>query len=272
MLACLGPWLALGPYNGGAAWLYVTGEATIEKDMGMVIFGALINGLEAFVGGILGLVFRRWVSDDLGDFLLKGQGLCVILVAVQGMAGEGNISVVTLAVAIGAALGYALDLDRAIRRLGDWVQSRLDALLAGSERFGSFSEGFVTSTLFTCTGAMAIVGSLESGLSLDHSTLIAKGVIDLVVCIPMAATMGIGVPFCGVSLLVYESVLSLAASTLGPLLTDMVIAQMSVTGSMLLFAVGTNLLGVTDIKVANLLPAAFMPIVLVPIMQLVVGI
>lgn len=235
----------------------------------MVIFGALMNGLEAMVGGILGLVFKRWVSDDLGDFLLKGQGLCVILVAVQGMAGEGDIAVVTLAVAIGAALGYVLDIDKAIHRLGDWVQARLDALLSGSDRFGSFSEGFVTSTLFTCTGAMAIVGALESGLSLDHSTLIAKGVIDLVVCIPMAATLGIGVPFCGVALLVYESALSLAASALGPMLTDAVIAQMSVTGSMLLFAVGTNLLGITDIKVANLLPAAFMPIALVPLMQVV---
>lgn len=232
----------------------------------MVIFGALMNALEAFVGGLLGLVFKSRVSDDLGDFLLKGQGLCVVLVAVQGMTGEGNISVVTLSVALGALVGYLLDIDGAVRRLGDWVQSRLDAVLAGSARFGSFSEGFVTATLFTCTGAMAIVGSLESGIALQHETLIAKGVIDLVVCIPMAATLGIGVPFCGVSLLVYESVLSLAASLLGPLLTDMVIAQMSVTGSLLLFAVATNLLDLTDLKVANLLPAAFMPMALVPLM------
>lgn len=234
----------------------------------MVIFGALMNALEAFVGGLLGLVFKSRVSDDLGDFLLKGQGLCVVLVAVQGMAGEGNVAVVTLALALGAALGHVLDLDGAIRRLGDWVQAKLDALLSGSARFGNFSEGFVTATLFTCTGAMAIVGSLESGLALQHQTLIAKGVIDLVVCIPMAATLGIGVPFCGVSLLVYESVLSLAASALGPLLTDAVIAEMSVTGSLLLFAVATNLLGITDLKVANLLPAAFMPIALVPLMGL----
>ena len=232
----------------------------------MVIFGALMNALEAFVGGLLGLVFKSRVSDDLGDFLLKGQGLCVVLVAVQGMTGEGNISVVTLSVALGALVGYLLDIDGAVRRLGDWVQGRLDALLAGSDRFGSFSEGFVTATLFTCTGAMAIVGSLESGIALQHETLIAKGVIDLVVCIPMAATLGIGVPFCGVSLLVYESVLSLAASMLGPLLTDMIIAQMSVTGSLLVFAVATNLLDLTDLKVANLLPAAFMPIALVPLM------
>ena len=234
----------------------------------MVVFGALMNGLEALVGGLIGLAFKSRVSESLGDFLLKGQGLCVVLVAVQGMAGDGNISVVTLSVGIGAVIGYLLDIDGAVRRLGDWVQARLDRLFAGSTRFGSFSEGYVTSTLFTCTGAMAIVGALNSGLLGDHSTLIAKGVIDLVVCIPMAATMGIGVPFCGISLFVYESVLSLAASALGPMLTDAVIAQMSVTGSLLLFAVATNLLGITDIKVANLLPAAFMPIALVPLLAL----
>ena len=234
----------------------------------MVVWGALANGLEAFVGGLLGLLFKSRVSKDLGDFLLKGQGLCVVLVGVQGMTGDGDIAVVTIALALGAALGFVLDIDGVVRRLGDWVQARLDALLAGSKRFGSFSEGFVTATLFTCTGAMAIVGSLESGLELQHGTLIAKGVIDLVVCIPMAATMGIGVPFCGVSLIVYESVLSLAASMVGPLLTEAVITQMSVTGSVLLFAVGTNLLGITDLKVANLLPAAFMPVALVPLMSL----
>jgi uncharacterized membrane protein YqgA involved in biofilm formation len=234
----------------------------------MVVWGALANGLEAFVGGVLGLLLKSRVSKDLGDFLLKGQGLCVVLVGVQGMTGDGNISVITLSVALGAMIGYLLDIDGAVRRLGDWVQGRLDELLAGSDRFGSFSEGYVTATLFTCTGAMAIVGSLNSGLLGDHSTLIAKGVIDLVVCIPMAATMGIGVPFCGVSLIVYESMLSLAASALGPFLTEAVITQMAVTGSVLLFAVGTNLLGITDLKVANLLPAAFMPIALVPLMGL----
>lgn len=234
----------------------------------MVILGALINGLEAFVGGVLGLVLKGRVSEDLGDFLLKGQGLCVVLVAVQGMAAGGDIAVVTLAVALGSVIGYMVDLDAHVRRFGDWAQERINALFAGSSRLGSFSEGFVTSTLFTCTGAMAIVGSLEAGIQGNHATLIAKGVIDLVVCIPMAATMGIGVPFCGVSLVAYEAALSLLASVVGPLLTEAVIAEMAVTGSLLLFAVGTNLLGLTNIKVANLLPAAFMPIALVPMVQL----
>jgi uncharacterized membrane protein YqgA involved in biofilm formation len=233
----------------------------------VVVLGALLNGLEAFLGGVIGLLFKTRVSDDLGDFLLKGQGLAVILVSVQGMAAGGSVVVVTLAVALGCLVGYLIDLDGLVRRLGDWAQARLSRLFAGSKRLGSFSEGFVTATLFCCTGAMAIVGSLESGIQLNHDTLIAKGLIDLVVCIPFAATMGIGVPFVGVSLVVYEGVLSLLASALGGILTEAVIAQVSATGSLLLLAVGTNLLKVTDLKVANMLPSAFMPIALVPLMS-----
>lgn len=234
----------------------------------MIVLGALINGLEAAAGGIIGLLFKRHVSQKLGDFLLEGQGLCCLLVGVQGMVEGGNVSVVTLSLALGCAIGYALDIDAWVRRLGDKVQARLNAAFAGSSHLGSFSEGFVNATLFCCTGAMAIVGSLASGIQLDPSTLIAKGVIDLVVCIPMAATLGIGVPFVGVSLLVYEGILSLAASAVAPLLSDAVVTEMAVTGSLLLLVVGTNLMKITTIKVANMLPSCFLPMALVPLMGL----
>ncbi|WP_234966928.1 DUF554 domain-containing protein [Olsenella urininfantis] len=230
--------------------------------------GALINGLEAFVGGVIGLVFKSKVSDDLGDFLLKGQGLCVVLVGIQGMVAGGSVVVVTLSMALGCLVGYLVNLDEKVRHLGSWAQARIDAAFSGSGRLGSFSEGFVTATLFTCTGAMAIVGSLSSGIQLDHSTLIAKGLIDLVVCVPFAATVGVGVPFCALSLIVYEGALSLLSAVLGSVLTGAIISEVAVTGSLLLLAVGTNLLKLTDMKVANMLPAAFMPIALVPLLSL----
>ena len=109
---------------------------------------------------------------------------------------------------------------------------------------------------------MAILGSLQSGLQLDHSTLYAKALIDMVVVMVMATTLGVGVPFSGVCVFVYEAVLSLAASALAPLLTDAVIAEMVCAGSLLLLAIGMNMLKITDIKVANFLPAAFLPIAL----------
>ncbi len=125
----------------------------------MVLLGALLNGLEAFMGGVIGLLFKSHVSDDLGDFLLKGQGLCVVLVGVRGMTLGGSVVVVTAAMALGCLVGYLIDLDGLVRRLGNWAQRRLSTTFSGSERLGSFSEGFVAATLFCCTGAMAIVGS-----------------------------------------------------------------------------------------------------------------
>lgn len=233
----------------------------------MVLLGAFINGLEAFIGGVIGLAFKGKVPDDLGDLLLKGQGLCVVLVGIQGMMAGGNVVVVTLSMALGCLLGHAANLDDRVCRLGGWAQARLDSAFASRKRLGSFSEGFVASTLFTCTGAMAIVGSLSSGIRLDHSTLVTKGLIDLVVCIPLAATMGIGVPFCALSLIAYEGVLSLLAAALGSVLTQAIIAEVATVGSLLLLAVGANLLKIADLKVANMLPAAFVPIALVPLLS-----
>ncbi len=109
-----------------------------------------------------------------------------------------------------------------------------------------------------------MVGSLQSGLQLDHSTLFAKAVIDMVVVAVMAATLGIGVPFSGICVFFYEAALSLAASALSPLLTEPVIGAMTTTGSLLLLAVGLNMLGITHIKVANMLPAAFAPLLFIP--------
>lgn len=232
----------------------------------MIFLGALANALEVAAGGLIGLSLKRHVSDALGDFLLKGQGLCVVLVAVQDMVQGGNVIVVTVSMAVGCLVGFAADLDGRVRRLGERVQRRLDAAFAGG-RLGSFSEGFVAATLFCCTGAMAIVGSLDAGVSGDVSTLVAKGLIDMVVCIPLAATLGVGVPFAGVSILAYEAVLTGIAALVGGLLPAATVTEMSVTGSLLLLAVALNLLGVTKLKVANMLPAAFVPIVVVPAMQ-----
>ena len=114
---------------------------------------------------------------------------------------------------------------------------------------------------------MAILGSLQSGLQLDHSTLYAKALIDLVVVMVMATTLGIGVPFSGVCVFVYEALLSLGASLLAPFLTDAVINEMVCAGSLLLLAIGLNMLKITDIKVANFLPAAFLPIIVCAVMN-----
>lgn len=233
----------------------------------MVILGSLVNGLAAVVGGLAGVLLGTRVRRDMGDFLMVAMGLCVILAGVQGMAQQGgSVLLVTLSVGLGGVVGHLLDIDGVVRRFGDRVQDRLVGLAQGSPAFANVSRGFVSSTLVICIGSMAIVGSLESGLALDHSTLFTKSLMDFVINMLMATTMGVGVMLSGVVVFAYEALLSLGASVIAPMLSDLVINQMLVTGSLLLFAVGTNLARITDIKVANLLPACFLPIALAPLL------
>ena len=149
----------------------------------MNLFGALVNGLAASGGAFVGLTFRSRISEDLGTFLMKGMGLCVILVAVEGMMRDASVVTITLSVALGGALGHALDLDALISRFGSWVEQKLGPAAPAEQKAASpgFARGFVSSTLFICVGSMAIVGSLEAGLEGDASTLFAKSLIDCVV-------------------------------------------------------------------------------------------
>lgn len=231
----------------------------------MVLLGALVNGIEAFIGGAIGVFLHRWIKKDMGDFLIVGQGMCVVLIAVQGMVAGGSAVIVTLSMALGGVLGYLIDIDGLFHRFGDFIQARIDAVSKGNTQLGSFSAGFVPASLLICTGSMAIVGSLQSGIQLDHATLFSKGIIDLIVCMVMASTLGIGVAFSGVTVFIYEGLLTLLSTTVAPLLSDLVVENMVVTGSLLLLAIGLNLMGVTDIKAANLIPACIMPVVLVPL-------
>lgn len=231
----------------------------------MVVLGALVNGMAVAAGGLVGLVAGKKVPGRVTDLLMEALGLCVVLVAVKGMLGDDvDILVVVLSMVVGGVVGRLLDIDGAIRRLGDRVQDALASRLAGAAGTGRFAEGLVAATLFMGSGSMAIVGSLQSGISLDHGTLVAKAAIDCVVAVVMAASMGAGVPLASVAVFGYEAVLSLGASLLAPVLTGAVVAAMTVTGSLLLLAVGLNMLGITSIKVADLVPAAFVPLLLAP--------
>lgn len=234
----------------------------------ILLVGPLANALELALGGVLGVLLKSRISQRLSDFLMEGQGLVVLLLGIQGVMRGGTVVVVATSMALGSALGLAIDIDAAVTRFGDWAQGRLAGLTRGNERLGHFSEGFVTATLFACVGSMAIVGSLSAGLEGDPSTLVAKGLIDLVCAMVMAASMGVGVPFAGATVLVYELVLTACAGLLAPVLSDAVVTEMVVTGSLLLLAMGLNMLGVTRIKIANLLPSCFVPMLLVPLAQL----
>lgn len=239
----------------------------------MILLGSIVDAILAFLGGLIGLIFKRFISEELGDFLIMGQGLVVVLLGVQGMSDtSANLAVVTVCMGIGLLIGYYLDIDAALTKCGDTIEHSLNKLMSGTKPSVkaapaqySFSTGFIYATVYACTGAMAIIGSMHSGMQGDHAMLFVKGALDMIVCVVLAASMGVGVPFCGVPILIYEGMLSLLANVVSPYLSASIVSNIVVTGSLLLLVVGLNLMKLTNIKVANMLPAAFLPVIVLPV-------
>ena len=239
-----------------------------------MLTGTIINTLVILAGSAVGLSIHALAgrfSSALGEkgarlgerlqtLMMQGIALCVLYIGISGSLKGQNALAAILSMALGAILGELLDLDGRMNRLGQWVQDRTARVLKGGG--SSVAEGFVTSSLLFCVGAMSIVGALENGLTGNFDTLKAKSVLDGISSIIFASSLGVGVGLSAVPVLLYQGLISLAAGVLSPLLGDAVIAEMTCVGSLLIVAMGLNMLGVTKIKVMNLVPGIFLPILL----------
>ncbi len=219
------------------------------------MIGAIVNTLAAVVGGLLGSLLKKGIPERFADLVQKGLALCVLYIGIKGSLVGTNTLVTILSLVLGAILGELLNIDGAIERLGAWAQRKLSK---GGSRLG---EAFVTASLLFCVGSMAVVGSLQSGLTGNHETIFTKSMLDFVSAIILASTLGLGVCLSGAFVLVYQGAIVLLARWAAPILSDYVVAEMSCAGSLLIVALGLNMLGITKLKVANLLPAMFLPIV-----------
>lgn len=222
------------------------------------MLGVTVNALAIILGGFLGLLVKKGVPERFSDAIMKGLGLCVLYIAIDGALEGTNVLVLIISVAIGAIVGTLLKLDEGIRTLGDKLEQKFKS---GDEK-STFAEGFVTASLLFCVGAMAVVGSLDAGLTGDNSTLYTKALLDGIMSIVFASTLGVGVLFSGALVFVYQGAIALLAGVIQPLLTDYSIAEMSCVGSVLMIAVALNMMNITKIKVMNLVPAVFIPIIL----------
>lgn len=222
-----------------------------------ILTGAIVNAGAVIVGALLGLLLGKAVPQRLGESVMKGLALCTLLIGISGLSDGENALITILSIVIGALIGEGLDLDARLNRLGEWLQSALGGRGGGI----SIAEGFVTSSLLFCVGAMTVMGSLQSGLSADHSTLYTKSIMDFCSSLIFASSLGIGVMFSSVSVLLIEGSIALLASVVAPLLQS-AIGEMNCVGSLLLIALGLNLLGVTKLRVMNYVPAIFLPILL----------
>ena len=229
------------------------------------MIGTLINCAAIILGSAFGLLLRKGMKDAVAKTVMQGIGLSVILIGLMGAVKTGNTLIVILSMVIGGVFGALIDIDRRMNQLGAWAQRKLTR--EGDDN-NTFAKGFVTASLVYCVGAMAVVGALDSGIRGDHSTLIAKAALDGVTAIVCSSSLGIGVMLSAVPVLVYQGAIALLGNAVAPLLSDIVVTEMSAVGGLLIMAIGINMLLDTEIKVANLLPAILIPFLYYPIAQL----
>ena len=230
----------------------------------MSMTGVIANTLTVIVGSLVGLTFRKGIPERVTSAVMIGLGLCTVYIGIDGALAGQNVLIVIAAMVVGAIIGTLIDIDRAINDLGLWVEKKFQK--KGGEQV-SIAEGFVTASLLFCVGAMTINGSLNAGISGDNSLLFTKATLDLFSSSMMAASLGIGVLFAAAFVLGFQGALVLMAGFLAPFLNDAAIAEMTCAGSLIIIAIGTNLIGITKIKVANYLPA----ILLAPVFTWIVS-
>ncbi|NMM63011.1 DUF554 domain-containing protein [Clostridium sp. P21] len=227
------------------------------------MFGTIVNFFAIIIGSIVGMVLKKGISEKVSTTVMHGLSLCIIFIGISGFIKVSNFILIIISIALGTLMGELIDLDNMIKKLGDVIENKFKG------KDVKISEGFVTSSLLFCIGSMAIVGSLESGLQGNHKILFAKSIIDGISSVIFASSLGFGVLLSSFSVLLYQGSITIAASFLKPLLTQSVITDMTAIGSILIMGLGFNMLNITKIKVANLLPAIFIPVLYQIIMNVV---
>lgn len=212
------------------------------------MYGAIINALLIVVGTTVGMIIGKLLKEELQNQLLIAMGLCVIYIGIDGALEMRSALNMLLSMSIGTLVGNIIDLDGMIVKLGDKIQQKFSST-------SSIASGFVNSSLLFCVGGMAIVGAINDGLTADYSVLLMKGVIDAVSAIVLAAKYGVGVYFSAVLVLIYEGALSILALVIAPILTSECITQLSAVGSIVLLAVGLNMLNIIKAKPMNMVLA-----------------
>ena len=224
--------------------------------------GTIINALAILVGGVLGILCRSFLKARYQDTIIKATGFAVMFlgaagtlskmltVSLDGSLTTGGSMVMILSLALGALLGELVDLDAQFERFGEWLKHK-----TGSDGDNQFVNGFVSASLTVSIGAMAVIGSIQDGIYGDHSTLVAKAILDFIIVLIMASSMGKGCVFSFLPVAVLQGSMTALAVVLSGFMTDAVLDNISLVGNILIFCVGIDLVWPKTIKVANLLPA-----------------
>lgn len=233
----------------------------------MIGLGTIINTAAILAGGLCGALFGRFLSDSAQDTLTKVCGVSTLFIAISG-ALEGMLSVEGTAIvsggtmliigclAIGAVIGELLNIENAFERFGEWLKIK-----SGNAKDKGFVNAFVTASLTVCIGAMAIVGSIQDGITGDYSILATKAVLDLIIIMVMSCSLGKGAVFSAIPVAIFQGSITALAGLVRPLMTETALANLSLVGNILIFCVGINLVWGKKVKVANLLPAILIAVI-----------
>ena len=219
----------------------------------MILTGAIVNFATVVGGTAVGLVAGKLLGEKLRTSIMAALALITLGIAVPGLLENQKPLVPILSLVLGTIIGELLDIDGRVNRLGDLIQHKCKGA-------GKITEGFVTGSLVFAVGAMTIMGALDSGLKNDHTMLLAKSLMDGVSAIIFASSMGVGVAFAGITVLVVEGGIALLAAAVAPVLTAAVVSEITYVGSLLLVGISLNLLGLTKLRLLNMVPAMFLPL------------
>jgi len=237
--------------------------------MHFVGIGTLVNMALVVAGSLAGMLFGKYLPDRVRDIVMQAAGLVVLFLGLSGLLSavftvEGGListnhtMVIIISLIVGSALGELINIEKGLETAGNWLQKKLQRGEGGS---GSrLAEGFCSCTILFCTGAMAIVGSLNDALLADPDLLYSKGIIDGMTSIIFASTMGVGVLLSAFGVGIYQGAFTALATVLQPFITDAVLAQMSAIGGLIIIGISFNLLGIKKMRVGNMLPAIFLPL------------
>lgn len=222
----------------------------------MNLTGVLINSGGVLFAGAFGTLFKKGLPKKIKDTLMIGLGLCVLYIGVSGISADTNMMILVLSVSVGAFLGELIDIDSKLNRFGVFVEKNLPI------KDENIADGFISSTLFVCVGAMSIVGGIESGTQGTYQIFLAKTFIDSLVVFVMSATKGIGCCLSAFVALLYQTLITVSAGYIAQIVTDLTISQMSEIGSLLIVGIALNLMNITKIKVGNLILCPFVPVLI----------
>lgn len=226
------------------------------------MLGVLVNVVAVIIGGSIGLLLKKGLPERIKNIVLTAVGLSTIVIGLTSAIATQNVLLLVISLVTGGIIGTILKIDFRLESLGKSIEERFD------RTNGGFAKGFVLASLIYCVGAMAIVGSIEAGVQGDNTTLYVKSILDFVTSIIFAASLGYGVIFASIPVLIYQGIIVLLGIQLEPLLTEEIIIEMSAVGGVLIMAIGLTILEIKKINLGDLLPAIFIPAIYMIIINL----